>query len=223
MEDGDIHQPKHGWQHLTSKCTDTLFIPGRLVPSLYEAERAMLRSQGGPLAACPVAGQKKRTRTKKTETGQKKPTRGTKKTTLGQIKKPNSGQKSVCGLVVCVCVCVGVFVLLCVCLLCVSAVCVGPKFACSYGPRAPPPDRPSAGPPKISLFFFLLPPPFSFFFLSGDLLVEFFLSPGLFSCLFSSLWGLLVEFWWCFGRSGPQMCLFRPQVVRPTLRGPHLF
>ena len=52
MEDGDIYQPKHGWQHLSSKCTDTS-SRARLVPSLSEAERAMLRSQGGPLAACP--------------------------------------------------------------------------------------------------------------------------------------------------------------------------
>ncbi len=45
-------------------------------------------------------------------------------------------------------------------------------------PRPPPPDRPSPGPPKISLFFFTLPPEISFFLLS--------------------LGGLLVEFWWCF-------------------------
>ena len=59
--------------------------------------------------------------------------------------------------------------------------------------RTPPPlDRPSAGPPKISRFFFFLPP-FSFFFsLSGDLLVSFFLSLGV----------CLVEFWWCFWSVG---------------------
>ena len=56
----------------------------------------------------------------------------------------------------------------------------------------PPPDR-----PKISRFFFLLPPPFSFFFsISGD---------------------LLVEFWWCFGRSGPQTCLFTMRTMRTNL------
>ena len=44
--------------------------------------------------------------------------------------------------------------------------------------------------------FFLLPPTFSFFSLSGD---------------------LLVECWWCFGLSGPQMCLFSPSgcLVEP--------
>ena len=68
--------------------------------------------------------------------------------------------------VCCVCVC-------CVCLLCVC-LCVGPRFGCSpetpLRRTAPPPDRPSAGPPlrrtdrpsagppTISLFFFPLPP-----------------------------------------------------------------
>ena len=53
MEVGDIYQPKHGWQHLASKCTDTSFVRARLVDSLSEAGRAMLRSHGGPLTACP--------------------------------------------------------------------------------------------------------------------------------------------------------------------------
>ena len=39
-----------------------------------------------------------------------------------------------------------------------------------------------------------------------------------FSCLFFSLQvsslGVLVEFWWCFGWSGPQMCLFSPSGCR---------
>ena len=48
------------------------------------------------------------------------------------------------------------------------------------------PDRPSPGPPKISLFLFPLPPQNSFFSsLSG---------------------GLLVEFWRCLKRRGAQMC-----------------
>ena len=38
MEDGDIYQPKHGWQHLASSCTDTSFVFTRMVPSLSEAE-----------------------------------------------------------------------------------------------------------------------------------------------------------------------------------------
>ena len=57
--------------------------------------------------------------------------------------------------------------------------------------------------PKISRFFCLLP-----------------LSLGIFSCLSSSLSGsLLVEFWWCFGRSGPQMCFFSPSGCRVEAPG----
>ena len=60
----------------------------------------------------------------------------------------------------------------------------------SAPPDPPPsPGPPSAGPPKISRFFFLLPPHFH----------SFFLPPGIFSCLSSSLWGssrgILVVFW----------------------------
>ena len=79
-------------------------------------------------------------------------------------------------MLVCCCVCVGVCVAVCV------AVCVvcGPDDRPFAGP-------PSAGPPKISRFFFLLTPPFSFFFsLSG---------------------GPFVEFWWCFGQPGPSNVL----------------
>ena len=43
--------------------------------------------------------------------------------------------------------------------------------------------------PKFRAFFLLSAPIFILFSLSGDLLVSFFLSPGDFSCLFSSLWG----------------------------------
>ena len=53
MEDGDIYQPKHGWQHLSSKCTDTSFIRAKLVPSLSEAERA-IELTGRPLSSMPV-------------------------------------------------------------------------------------------------------------------------------------------------------------------------
>ena len=53
MEDGDIYQPKHGWQHLASRCTDTSYVFTRVAPSLSEADRAMLRSQGDALVACP--------------------------------------------------------------------------------------------------------------------------------------------------------------------------
>ena len=57
-------------------------------------------------------------------------------------------------------------------------------------PPAPdplPPDR-----PKFRSFFSFSHPHFH----------SFFLSLGMFSCLFSSLWRLLVEFWWCFGQLG---------------------
>ena len=97
-------------------------------------------------------------------------------------KKRNSGQKATS---VCVCVVVCVF---CVCwtarspsagppcavsCVCVCCVCVcGPRFVCSPDPP------PSAGPPKISLFF---PSPATHF-------QFFFLSLGVFP----------VEFWWCF-------------------------
>ena len=69
--------------------------------------------------------------------------------------------------VLCVCLCV----CLCCCVLCCCV--VGPRFGCSSRPpirrTAPPPDRPSSGPPKISLFF-PSPAPISFFFcLSGCL------------------------------------------------------
>ena len=54
MEEGDIYQPKHVWQHLASRCTDTSFVVfTRVAPSLSEAQRAVLRSQRGPLVACP--------------------------------------------------------------------------------------------------------------------------------------------------------------------------
>ena len=77
-----------------------------------------------------------------------------------------------CGLVFCVvcfylfvvCVLLCVSVLLCVVLLlccCLWCVCVVGVFRAS--PPDPPPPDPSAGPPKISLFFFPLPPQFLFF------------------------------------------------------------
>ena len=59
---------------------------------------------------------------------------------------------------------------------------VGPRrVGCRrVGPR-------KVGGAKISRFFFPLPPQFSFF---------------------PSLGGLLVEFWWCLKRRGPEMCTF---------------
>ena len=90
----------------------------------------------------------------------------------------------------------------------------GPPFRPSPGPPFPwtalPLDRPSPGPPKISLFFFPLPPQNSFF---------------------SSLSGcLLVEFWWCFLKTGALKCARLGSLVvvwnpggptRPGRRGSH--
>ena len=97
----------------------------------------------------------------------------------------------------------------------------GPKHSKSVGPKG---GGPKGGDPnpekgwgqegweaqKFALFF---PSPAPIFIFS--------LSLGMFSCLFVSLrvssrvffplsGGLLLEFWSCFGRSGPQMCLFSP-------------
>ena len=85
--------------------------------------------------------------------------------------------------------------------------------------RVPEGGWPEGGGPKISRFFCLLPPPFSFFFsLSGDLLVSFFLSPGVFSCLSSSLWGssrgILVVFW-SVGTSNVLVFAFRLSFGSP--------
>ena len=66
--------------------------------------------------------------------------------------------------------------------------------------RAPKGGAPKGGRPKISRFFFLLLHPFSFFFSLRVSSRVFFPRSG----------GLLVEFWWCFGRSGLQMYLFSP-------------
>ena len=57
------------------------------------------------------------------------------------------------------------------------------------------------GGPKFRVFFF--PSPAPIFILFFSLRVS--------SRVFFPLSGfLLVDFWWCFGRSGPQMCLFSP-------------
>ena len=100
------------------------------------------------------------------------------------------------------CWCLLVLLLLFVCVVCGG--CVQDFWASP--PDPPLPDRPSPGPPKISLFFFSLPPKISFFLLSG---------------------GLLVEFWWCFLKTGALKCarLEFPGCRRgftgpPTLRPP---
>ena len=72
-----------------------------------------------------------------------------------------------------------------------------------WGPRR-------EGGPKFRAFF-PLPPQFSFFFS---------LSLWVTSRVFFPLSrGLLVEFWWCFGRSGLQMCLFSPSGCRVEAPG----
>ena len=77
---------------------------------------------------------------------------------------------------------------------------------------------PSAGPPKI-FFSFSRPHFHSFFSLSGDLLVSFFSLRMSSRVFFPLSGGLLVEFWWCFGQSGPQMCLFSPSGCRVEAPG----
>ena len=91
---------------------------------------------------------------------------------------------------------------------------VGPS---RFGPTPTASDRPPLrtahrfGPPKISRFFSFSRPHFhSFFTLWGSSRVFFSLSRCLLVSFFPLAEGLLEEFWWCFGRSGPQMCLFSP-------------
>ena len=68
-------------------------------------------------------------------------------------------------------------------------------------PDPPSTGHPSAGPPKISLFFFPFPPPFR----------SFCVSLGLF----------LVEFWWCFEGRNLEMCTFGLLGCRVKPRRPH--
>ena len=83
----------------------------------------------------------------------------------------------------------------------------GPNTRKGWGPETVGAQTQSGGPkgggskggrPKISRFFSFSRPIFFFFF-------SFWVSSRVF---FPLSGGLLVEFWWCFGRSGPQMCLF---------------
>ena len=62
----------------------------------------------------------------------------------------------------------------------------GPNREKGWGARRVGGPKGWGGPKFRVFFFFLLPLPF-LFSLSGDVLVSFLLSPGVFSCLFSSL------------------------------------
>ena len=110
----------------------------------------------------------------------------------------------------CVCVlgCVGVCVLCVVVCCCVLGCVCWCVLVCVAGPplhrtpfrwtrrTPPPPDR-----PKFRAFFFPSPTPIFILFFSLRVSSRVF---------FPLSGGLLVEFWWCFGQSGPQMCLFSP-------------
>ena len=51
-EDADPHQPRVGWQASASRLVESSFLEA-LRPTLSDAEGALLRSQGGPLASAP--------------------------------------------------------------------------------------------------------------------------------------------------------------------------
>ena len=83
----------------------------------------------------------------------------------------------------------------------------GPPSARPPPPDGSPPDRPPTAlrrtAQKFALFS-LSRPPFSFFLsLWGSSRVFFSLTRGSSRVFYSLSGGLLVEFWWCFGRPGP--------------------
>ena len=117
-------------------------------------------------------------------------------------------------------------IVVCMCLLCVLV----QDLRDPPHPPAPPPDPPSAGPPLRQT----APPPdrplrrtaqnFALFFPSPTPIFIFFSLQVSSRVFFPLSGGLLVEFWWCFGRSGPQMCLFSPSgcPVKPRRPDPSL-
>ena len=51
---GVLSIPAQGWQHEASTAVETTFMEVSVLPQLVPAERAMLHSQGGPLAGLPL-------------------------------------------------------------------------------------------------------------------------------------------------------------------------
>ena len=50
---GVLGIPAEGWQHDASSCIEKFFCDSSVLPRMSAGERALLRSQGGPLAALP--------------------------------------------------------------------------------------------------------------------------------------------------------------------------
>ena len=50
-EEAEPNQPKFGWQQCASRSLETKFLNERVWPWMTDAERALLRSQRGPLAS----------------------------------------------------------------------------------------------------------------------------------------------------------------------------
>ena len=54
VEDVEPNQPKFGWQQCASRSLETKHLNERVWPGMLDAERALLRSQRGPLASAAV-------------------------------------------------------------------------------------------------------------------------------------------------------------------------
>ena len=50
MEEEDIHQPRNGWQHVASKCTDTPFVLNRLGPVIVGGRESDVAFAGRPIS-----------------------------------------------------------------------------------------------------------------------------------------------------------------------------
>ena len=53
MEEEDIHQPRNGWQHVASKCTDTPFVLNRLGPVIVGGRESDVAFAGRPISCLP--------------------------------------------------------------------------------------------------------------------------------------------------------------------------